>query len=72
MVEGGGVGVVGGGGGCWLSSFFDGNSLWKAELSESGKSGIRNEDGKKQGMTVSDIKGLFWSTDERLIMINAS
>lgn len=27
---------------------------------------------KKQGMTVSDIKGLFWSTDERLIMINAS
>lgn len=27
---------------------------------------------KKQGMTVNDIKGLFWSTDERLIMINAS
>lgn len=26
---------------------------------------------KKWGMTVDDIKGLFWSTDERLIMINA-
>lgn len=26
---------------------------------------------EKQGMTVNDIKGLFWSIDERLIMTNA-
>lgn len=25
----------------------------------------------EKAMTVNDIKGLFWSTDERLIMINA-
>lgn len=32
---------------------------------------MRNEEGKKPGKTVSDIKGLFCFTDERLIMINA-
>lgn len=38
----------GGDGGCGLLSFSDENSLWKAELSESGKAGIKNEERKSR------------------------